>query len=43
MGENSLSELGYRYCGGWVLQRFLHFFAWRGQNIVYQLTVKSIN
>jgi hypothetical protein len=39
MGENSLSALGDRYCGDWVLQRFLHFFAWRGQNVVYQLTV----
>jgi hypothetical protein len=43
MGENSFSALGDRYWGGWVLQRFLHFFAWRGQNVVYQLTVESIN
>jgi hypothetical protein len=26
-----------------VLQKFLHLFAWRGQNVVYQLTVKSIS
>jgi hypothetical protein len=30
MGENSFSALGDRYCGGWVLQRFLHLFAWHG-------------
>ena len=47
MGENSFSALGDRYCAGWVLQRFLHFFAWREtkrslpvNGKVYQLNVK---
>ena len=29
MGENSVSALGGRYCGRWVLQKFLHLFAWQ--------------
>jgi hypothetical protein len=43
MGENSFSALGDRYCDGWVLQKFLHFFGWCGQNVVYKLMVKSIS
>ena len=36
MGENTFSALGGRYCGRWIMQKFLHLFAWRGQPEVIQ-------